>query len=69
MSYFVKLENGLRAKIASWGLAPRLVNEVLEQLYEVLAEHPRQHLRNAPSPEVPLIFSFIVRAEGDPPRD
>jgi hypothetical protein len=45
------------------------MNEILERLYEELAENPWGHLVRLPEPRDPLLYSFIVRAEGNPPRD
>jgi hypothetical protein len=45
------------------------MNEVLEHLYEDLAEHPHQVLVRVREPELILLYSFTVQAEGDPPHD
>jgi hypothetical protein len=45
------------------------MNEILERLYEDLAEHPNKVLRRLPGPRVPMLYSFVVQAEGSPPRD
>jgi hypothetical protein len=52
----------------SWRLSPRLLNEILEHLYEELADNPHKHL-SAVAGWDSLVYSFSVRAEGDKPRD
>ena len=69
MSFFIRLDKEIRAKISSWSLTPRLLDEIFEHLYEELAENPCRHLVLIPEQEDPLQYSFIIRAEGDPPRD
>ena len=56
-------------KIASWSLPPRLIYEVLEHLYEELAERSRHHLVRISKPDIRLVYNFTVRTEGDPPRE
>jgi hypothetical protein len=69
MSFSIRLDDVSKAKIKSWSLSPRLIHEVLEHLYEELAERPRHHLVRISKPDVRLIYDFTVRVEGDPPRD
>src|ERR1700737_1265174 len=69
MSFYIRLDEERTAKISSWRLTSRLMNEILEHLYEELAENPWGHLVRLPEPRAPYLYNFIVRAEGDPPRD
>jgi hypothetical protein len=69
MSFSIELTEKVRTKIPAWNLSNRLINEILEQLYEQLAETPTRHLVRIPAPADLLLFSFQVRAEGDPPMD
>lgn len=69
MSFFIRLDNKVREKIVSWNLPPRFINEIFEHLYEELAERPHEKLDVIPGQEDPLLYSFDLLAEGDPPRD
>lgn len=69
MSFSLKLQGPVKARIASWKLSGRLIHEILEHLYEELAERPALHLVRAPAPEVLLRYSLIVLREGKPPSD
>jgi hypothetical protein len=69
MSFFIKLSEEVERRISAWNLSSRLINEILEQLYEQLAENPTRHLVRVPAPADLLLFIFEVRAEGDPPMD
>ncbi len=69
MSFYINLPLTLINLIKSWELSPRLIREILEHLYEELAESPHEHLVRISPPEDILQYSFIVLGEGDPPRD
>jgi hypothetical protein len=69
MSFSIDLPGPIKQKIANWNLSSRLINEILEHLYEELAEKPLAYLHNVPEPAGHLQYSFIVLADGDPPRD
>jgi hypothetical protein len=69
MSFSIELMRETEATVASWGLPPRLIHEVLEHLSEERAERPRYHLKRISKPDIRLLYMFTVRAEGDPPRD
>jgi hypothetical protein len=45
------------------------MDEILEHLYEELAETPYGLLVRLPDQRDPYLYSFIVSAEVDPPRD
>ena len=52
-----------------WKLPALVQSEILEKLYEELAESPTRHLRMLPPPADALEYSFCIAAGGDSPMD
>ena len=69
MSFCIDLTEEVKKRISAWGLSSRLIRDILDHLYEELAEKPSQHLVRVTEPCSILLYSFAVRAEGDPPMD
>jgi hypothetical protein len=69
MSFCIDLTEEVKRRISAWKLSSRLIRDILENLYEELAEKPTQHLVRVREPGDILLYSCTVRAEGDPTVD
>jgi hypothetical protein len=69
MSFAIDLPNEIQRKIGLWGISARLQSELLERLYEELAESPTRHLKRLANPSDILEYSYCVEREGIPPYD
>ena len=69
MSFCLDLTEEVKRRISAWKLSSRLIRDILDHLYDELAAKPSQHLTKVSEPYSILLYSFAVRAEGDPPMD
>ncbi len=68
-SFAIDRIKSVRAKIDGWKLDGRLQIEILERLYEELAERPTAHLRRLPPPADIREYQFCLYGIGDPAKD
>jgi len=69
MSYDVDLSQLVMSKLQGWRLPARVQSEILERIYEELAESPTRHLKRLPPPAAIMEYSFCIVGEGEPSRD
>jgi hypothetical protein len=60
MSYAIELTNGVKEKMAAWGLSKRLLDEIAFRLKEDLTENPAGHLRMVRGAQDVLEYSFTT---------
>lgn len=68
MSYSVELAEKVVKTVVGWNLSSRLQNEILKRL-DALGISPNRCLARLPAPADHLVFQFVARDPGEPPRN